>query len=247
MTKRNTIATADLLAPHLAELGAALVSATDRRVDPVRVVGFGARALPHSRHCGLTVIRTGHRPRTMASSDALPELVDVLQYDVGEGPCLDAASEGVELTGDLATDERWPHFGPQCVDRTGVQSMLSVRLAVTGRDYAALNFYSRDVGAFGEEDVDAATLLAPYASLAVEHSLHLQDNANFEAALSSSRQIGTAIGIIMARRLVTSDEAFDLLRAASQDLNRKLREVAAEVEETGQLPEPRLPGTASAT
>ena len=43
------------------------------------------------------------------------------------------------------------------------------------------------------------------------------------------------------------DEAFDLLRAASQDLNRKLREVAAEVEETGQLPEPRLPGTASAT
>lgn len=51
----------------------------------------------------------------------------------------------------------------------------------------------------------------------------------------------------MARRLVTSQEAFDLLRATSQDLNRKLREVAAEVEQTGELPEPRLPRVAGGT
>ena len=79
-------------------------------------------------------------------------------------------------------------------------------------------------------------MLAPCAALSVEHALRVQDTANFEAALSSSRQIGTAIGIIMARRLVTSEEAFDLLRATSQRLNRKVREVAAEVEETGELP-----------
>ncbi|GAB3437260.1 GAF and ANTAR domain-containing protein [Phycicoccus ginsengisoli] len=235
MTKRHLAATGDLAA-QLVGIGAALSSAHDQRVDADRVVRFAARVLPSSRHCGVTLIRGGHRPRTMASSDALPEQVDVLQYDIGEGPCFEAATDGVELSGCLATDQRWPAFGPQCVEHTGVQSMLSVRLCVTGRDFAALNFYSQERGAFGEEDVDVATLLAPYASLAVEHALRVQDTSNFEAALSSSRQIGTAIGIIMARRLVTSEEAFELLRGVSQDLNRKLREVAAQVEETGELP-----------
>lgn len=48
----------------------------------------------------------------------------------------------------------------------------------------------------------------------------------------------------MARQLVASDEAFDLLSRASQHLNRKLRDIAAEVEMTGALPdvyEPRRP------
>lgn len=42
----------------------------------------------------------------------------------------------------------------------------------------------------------------------------------------------------MARELVSSDEAFELLRSASQHLNRKLRDVAAEIAATGELPRP---------
>lgn len=65
---------------------------------------------------------------------------------------------------------------------------------------------------------------------------------NLEVALKSSRQIGTAMGILMARRLVTSEQAFELLNRASQHLNRKLRDIAEEVELTGTLP--NLPETA---
>lgn len=242
MTREMGSAAAASLGAHFAEIGAVLTSATGGAIEPGRVVRFGARILPGTEHCGLTLIRAQHPPRTLAASDPLPEQVDALQYAVGEGPCLDAASEGVELTGDLEGDDRWPVFGPSCVERTGVHSMLSVRLTVTGSDLAALNFYTRDADAFGDEAVDVASVLAPFASLSVEHALRVQDTSNFEAALSSSRQIGTAIGIIMARRLVTSEEAFDLLRATSQRLNRKLREVAAQVEQTGELPEPRRTG-----
>ncbi|WP_205260013.1 ANTAR domain-containing protein [Nakamurella leprariae] len=55
-------------------------------------------------------------------------------------------------------------------------------------------------------------------------------------ALQSNRRIGAAIGILMARRDLTSDQAFGLLRTASQHGNRKLRDVADQVVATGRLP-----------
>jgi len=58
-----------------------------------------------------------------------------------------------------------------------------------------------------------------------------------EGALQSNREIGMAIGVLMGRGGMTQDEAFALLRRASQHLHRKLREVAAEVVDTGQLPD----------
>lgn len=225
------------LGAQFSELSGVLVGSGDSGLDPDKVVRFAAMAVPETNHCGLTLLRPGQRPRTVSSTDELARDVDRLQYSLGEGPCLDAAeAETAEVVGQLDTDERWPRFGPRCVEETGVVSMLSVRLAVGGRDQAAMNFYSRLPDAFGELELAVASIFAPFASLALEHTLRERDARNFEAALSSSRQIGTAIGIVMAQRRVTSDEAYTLLRRASQHLNRKLRDVAAEVEHTGELP-----------
>lgn len=58
---------------------------------------------------------------------------------------------------------------------------------------------------------------------------------NLQIALNSSREIGQAVGILMAQYKVTADEGFDLLRQASQLTNRKLRELAAGVVHTGAL------------
>jgi GAF domain-containing protein len=63
--------------------------------------------------------------------------------------------------------------------------------------------------------------------------------ANLEIALASNRQIGVAIGILMHQHRITEAAAFDRLRTTSQDLNRKLRDVAEEVTLTGRLPESR--------
>lgn len=57
-----------------------------------------------------------------------------------------------------------------------------------------------------------------------------------ETALASNRQIGAAIGIAMARHGLTQTEAFQVLSRASQDQNRKLREVADDVVFTGEVP-----------
>lgn len=60
--------------------------------------------------------------------------------------------------------------------------------------------------------------------------------SNLEAALRSNRRIGQAIGILMAGRRITEQQAFELLRNHSQHTQRKLREVAEDVTFTGDLP-----------
>ncbi len=48
-------------------------------------------------------------------------------------------------------------------------------------------------------------------------------------ALSTSRTIGAATGILMERHKLTADAAFQMLVKASQSQNRKLRDIAAEL------------------
>ena len=57
-----------------------------------------------------------------------------------------------------------------------------------------------------------------------------------EEALLSRDVIGQAKGILMERLHLTSDQAFEELRAASQKHNRKVRDIAAEVADTGEWP-----------
>jgi AmiR/NasT family two-component response regulator len=63
----------------------------------------------------------------------------------------------------------------------------------------------------------------------------LNQVANLEIALASNRDIGTAIGILMKSHLVTQDQAFTMLRTASQHGHRKLRDIANDVIFTGSL------------
>jgi AmiR/NasT family two-component response regulator len=59
---------------------------------------------------------------------------------------------------------------------------------------------------------------------------------DLERALESNREIGVAMSILMAREMCTQSQAFNRLRTASQQLNRKLRDIADDVKRTGQLP-----------
>jgi hypothetical protein len=65
------------------------------------------------------------------------------------------------------------------------------------------------------------------------HRASEHDAAMLRVALQNSRDIGTALGILMNRYKITRDAAFDLLRTASQRNNRKVRDLALEVIETG--------------
>jgi hypothetical protein len=95
-----------------------------------------------------------------------------------------------------------------------------------------------------EIDVVVTRLLADQAvaNVRIENiATKLQEQrvrmANLEEALTTNREIGQAIGILMAIERLTATQAFERLRIASQHSHRKLRDVAADVSETGRLPQ----------
>ncbi len=172
-------------------------------------------------------------------TDAVIDDVDALQHQTGEGPCLDAVNQQrIIYAVDLDADSRWPQFGPLAT-AAGVRSVLALPLGEDG-GRGALNLYARYPAAFGVVDRGKAVVLASLAGVALSsaHS-HEEEEHRFNtlhAALRSREVIGQAEGILMERERITADQAFDILRRASQHLNIKLREVAQTLVETGEGP-----------
>jgi hypothetical protein len=140
---------------------------------------------------------------------------------------------------DLGRDLRWLHFAPLAMD-AGIRSVLALPLS-SKPQVGALNLYSRYPAAFGVDCRAKAAILVSLANLAlsVAHSHEDEERrvTNFHAALGNREAIGEAMGILMEREKITSEEAFTILRRASNHLNIKLREVAKNLIETGEDPD----------
>lgn len=180
---------------------------------------------------------------TAACSDPATRAWDQVQYELGQGPCLDAITAAdVVVCADLLIDNRWPALQARMDAPTGVRSVLSLRLFLQQDTVGSLTLYSTVPGAFTGDGQAVAEAFAVHAAVAVQAAQDRFKAANLQAALDSSRQIGAAIGILMARENLTDDAAFHRLRRASQNANRKLRDVADEVVFTGHLaPAPPTP------
>jgi transcriptional regulator with GAF, ATPase, and Fis domain len=197
-------------------------------------------------HCSITV-RTGHRaPFTVAATDDLTLRLDERQYDDQRGPCLEALASGVPvLVTDMTSETRWAPY-PAHAAELGARSSMSYPLITGEQVIGALNMYAfkplaPDVAlqARAAQLADrAAGALAVGLRIAEEHS----ENANLRVALTSRSVIDQAIGILIAQQRCSVEDAFALLRQASQGRNIKLREVAAQIVASAQRQQPGKPG-----
>ena len=202
--------------------------------------------VPAAGSVSVTVLRSG-RFRTAASTDDLALRADALQYEIGSGPCVDAIlDDNIYVTEDVARDERWARWGQRVSAELGLRSVLAYRLNLLDDSgaIAALNVYSDRVGAFDDRDLGAGLVLATHGSLLVTALLARDKAENLLKAMESNREIGVAMGILMHRHRLDREQAFAVLRVASQDSNRKLAEVASEVADTGILEIRRWPVSA---
>lgn len=181
---------------------------------------------------------------TVAATDSRAVTVDKIQYQLGTGPCVDAVlQDTVFRTDDLRGDPRWPDFAARAADH-GVRAMLSFRLFLEDDVLiAGLNLYATRTAAFDDGSEVVGTLLATHGALAVTAAAARERADQLQRALASNRDIGVAIGVLMTLHKITRDQAFDLLRVASQTTNRKLVDVAAEVTDTGSIELPGRTGT----
>jgi hypothetical protein len=180
---------------------------------------------------------------TVASDPVAAELDDV-QFRSGLGPGPEALqSRDPIYTPRLADSGRWPVLAAaaeQCRVASAVSHGLFIRQPGQWSALGVFTLYSQTPDAFGEEDLEFGSILAAFVAVAVAQSRRSADVDRREAALhralSTRDVIGQAKGILMERQRLSAGEAFDLLRHASQRLNRKVTEVARDLAETGEIP-----------
>ncbi|OLR93473.1 GAF domain-containing protein [Actinokineospora bangkokensis] len=125
-------------------------------------------AIPGTDLASVTVRGPDGLLSTPISLDPVAAELDNLQYETGEGPCVDAAAGrgGVRALDD---DTTWPTFSALATSR-GYRSVLATTILGTQPDgvaKGALNLYSTAAGAFDDEDADTALVLAAALSLAL--------------------------------------------------------------------------------
>ena len=188
--------------------------------------------LSPARYAALTVLSRGELiPR--ASTGEPPLLLDRLQQQLGDGPCIDAAKhQSVSRIEDTREDLRWPEFCAEAA-RLNVRSMLCAPLWIDEHGLGALSLYADQTAAFSEPHERVTILLATFAALALAEA---QRADQMHDALGNRDVIGQAKGILMERHRVTADAAFSVLSRVSQAENVKLAEIARRFVETRKLP-----------
>jgi transcriptional regulator with GAF, ATPase, and Fis domain len=169
-------------------------------------------------------------PVTFGATDALAEEGDQIQYEEGEGPCVDAAMEEQWIyTPDLAVDPRWPRSAARLSLHLGVHSMFSSRLTLDtapNDTLGGMNMYATRSDAFSEQDQMLALLLSSLGAVVVDAS---RQQEHLRQAIQSRQVIGEAIGILRAQSNLTSQQAFLMLSRASQRENVKVRDLAQQI------------------
>jgi GAF domain-containing protein len=211
----------------------ALLLDTDTLDDVLQA--FARQALdlaPSADACGVTLERQG-RPVTVSSVGPVATQLDEAQYGQDDGPCLQAMRTGETVSvPDTLHEDRWGTY-PAYAAACGARSSLSLPIAPHTHTAGALNLYAPEPHAFDTVDLDALRRLAAQATGAIALAQRIADAQEFatdlQSALQSRTVIDQAIGVIMGQQRCNAAQAIDVLRAASQRRNVKLRDLCAQL------------------
>jgi transcriptional regulator with GAF, ATPase, and Fis domain len=218
------------LAEAFADIARQLQAQTTREGTWQKIVDLSTARLPEIQHAAISLVHRQQKVDTVAATGKIPEAVDKIQYETGEGPCLSSIWEqDMFVTADLAAEDRWPAFSRRTVAETGIRSMLAFQLFVQEDTLGALNLYNEKPDAFDDRSQAFGRVLAAHAALAMSAANAQEDAEQLQVALGSSREIGIAIGILMCQMKVDQDGAFQILSKGSQRMNVKLRQLAARI------------------
>jgi GAF domain-containing protein len=240
----------DELSRSLAVLSRMLLKEETPDSTLARIAQLAAGLLPQADAASITISDAGGQPRTVSSTEGAAAELDAEQYRLDEGPSLAATRERQTFQIDsMRTETRWPSFC-QLAAAAGVESLLAVPLDA-GSAEGTINFFARAPYVFTEPDRSVANLFSAHAGVAAANAAAFADlqaerallTRRLEDALHSRAVIDQAVGILMERERLGPEEAFQMLRSASQKLNVKLRVIAAEIVESAGGP--GAPGVAA--
>ncbi|AWK72097.1 antitermination regulator [Rhodococcus oxybenzonivorans] len=167
---------------------------------------------------------------TAAANDTVAARVDELERSENEGPCVDAiVEETPQLVPDLAAAHEWPRLVRRVLAETPVRGAAGFRLVVRRRKVGALNLFADTPGALTAASVEQGIMLASFAAVALTAAHEHLEAETLRAGLTSNREIGKALGLMMAFHNITEDQALAILQATSQEMNIKISALAEEI------------------
>ena len=170
----------------------------------------------------------------VASSNEPTRVLDLMQIQANEGPCVDCYADGIAIINRELRDpdERWPRFSPRAI-ALGVRSVHCLPLRLRERTIGVLNLFRNDGEFLSQEDVVVAQGLADVATIAIlQHQSALSArvlNCQLSIALSSRIIIEQAKGMLSQSLQCDMDVAFRRLRAHARNHNLRLTDVATTV------------------
>lgn len=192
-----------------------------------RLIDAAVATIPGADRASLMVLEPSGLFRTSAATDPVAATIDTIEQQTGEGPCLDAVIDRCpQLVTDLTTSEVWPELSARVCAATPVRGSAGFRIVVDEVKYGALNLFADRAGALTEESVRAGVLFAALASASIIGMNLRREAGTLRAGLGSNREIGKAIGLLMARYEMSDAQAFAALRETSQQLNVKISALA---------------------
>jgi GAF domain-containing protein len=191
---------------------------------------------------GVMLASPGGELQFIASSNESMRVLELLQIQADEGPCVDCFKSGKAIINHelVDPDQCWPNFAPRAI-ALGFHSVHCLPMRLRGRTIGALNFFRKEVGMLDDEDVVLAQGLADIATIAIlQHRTSLDAktlNAQLSIALDSRIVIEQAKGKVAQATGTGMDEAFNRLRAHARNHNMGLTTVATLVVESSLLPD----------
>jgi GAF domain-containing protein len=226
--------------PNEREVLRALVEVADTFVDDYDVVDFlhglaeRCVALLDVDEAGVMLIDANRTLRYVASSSEEMRLVELLELQHEEGPCLDAWRAGQVTVSAGADDarQRWPTFGSHARD-AGLESLAGIPMRLRDNQIGALNLFSHRPGGLVDDDRHIAQAMADIATIGILHERAIHDgqvvSSQLQTALESRIAIEQAKGILAEHMTISVDDAFTMLRSYSRANNSKLTETARRI------------------
>lgn len=218
----------------------AFVALADTLVDDYDMIDMLDQLVTHSvtllaaDAAGLMLADAHYDLRVVAASNDGAELMELLQLQNDQGPCLDCYRTATPVSvPDLATADRWPAFTAAVAQAGGFRSVHALPLRLRGTSIGALNLFHHNPGPLPDTDLALGQALADVATIGIlqERSIRRSEilTEQLQAALNSRVVIEQAKGVLAQHHGLTMQSAFDRLRRYCRSRNLRLAEVARQL------------------
>jgi GAF domain-containing protein len=222
-----------------AGLRQALDQLADLRTSPVTVeealeqVVASADALFGVDGTALMLVDRDQVLRNLAVSDRRAALLEELQAEHGEGPCVDAFDDKQPVsTGDLRHEDRWPAFSADAARRR-LLAVLASPIPYSDQAVGVVAVFAVEPHPWTEAEQEAIVAFTELVALLVLNAMEARERGRLagelQVALDSRMVIEQAKGVLVGRHGLTTRQAFERLRRQARDQRRPLTEVARAV------------------